>query len=257
MRSVIASICVALLAASPLAAQIPDTVTNLQVLDETLGRDGVVNIMKAWTQQLGVRCAHCHVGPDNLQGMDFASDEKATKRTAREMFVMAQEINRTLRTLPVLEAENRKHPAHVKCFTCHRGLPKPPRPTGDLLAQTIAEESVDAALEQFETLRSEHADAGRYDLRRTPLFHLGRNLLNEERVDEAKSLIVAMLELFPDFADGHVLLGRAYLMEGDLDAAEAKIRDARAIEPENRFSKWWESQIEAARAKAAEGDPQP
>jgi len=42
-----------------------------------------------------VRCIHCHVGedPNNLDHVDFVSDERETKRVARAMMRMVQEIN--------------------------------------------------------------------------------------------------------------------------------------------------------------------
>ena len=81
--------------------------------------------MRDWATGIGQRCNYCHVGPDNLEGMDFASDEKATKRTARKMLEMARVINRELLDeLPT--AEGRRHMV-VSCYVCHLGKAKPPR----------------------------------------------------------------------------------------------------------------------------------
>ena len=78
-------------AAAP--AQIPDEFTNLELLDPEISKSDLIGTMRNWANGLGVRCNHCHVGPDNLQGMDFATDEKAAKRTARRMLVMSRGIN--------------------------------------------------------------------------------------------------------------------------------------------------------------------
>ena len=108
---------------SPASAQIPDKFTNLQLLNPETEKDRLVGTMKNWADGLGVRCNHCHVGPDNLQGMDFASDEKPQKRTARKMLEMSRVINRELmEELPI--AEGRRSMV-VSCYTCHRGKPKP------------------------------------------------------------------------------------------------------------------------------------
>ena len=60
---------------------------------------------------LGVGCEHCHVNP-------FASDEKPTKKRAREMMRMVAAINQ--QTFP-------EQPNRVTCMTCHRGSTKPER----------------------------------------------------------------------------------------------------------------------------------
>ena len=61
---------------------------------------------------LGVHCDFCHVVKDEW---DFPSDEKQTKRTARKMIAMVQEIN----------AQNFEGSLEVSCNTCHRGATRP------------------------------------------------------------------------------------------------------------------------------------
>ena len=65
-------------------AQIPDEFSNLEVLPKDIGKRVLIERMRGFALGLGVRCAHCHVGnPDgSLDGMDFASDEKATRRSS-------------------------------------------------------------------------------------------------------------------------------------------------------------------------------
>lgn len=240
--------------AAPVASQIPDSFTNLQVLDKDIAQGELVGVMRSWATGLGVRCTHCHVGPDNLQGMDFATDEKPTKRTARAMLTMVNHINASFSGLAVVEDEGRETAQTVTCITCHRAQAKPPRPTLELLREAMDADGAQAAVAEFEALRERHDNAGRYDLRDVPLFQLGRSLLEQNRVDDARKLIEAMLEVFPDSADTYVLLGQAHLAAGDLDEASAAIAAARRIEPENRFSNWLEGQVEAARAAEKEGE---
>jgi hypothetical protein len=72
----------------------------------------IMNI--AYSKSLGVSCGHCH----NTQ--DYASDEKAPKKIAREMWTMSRRINdELLKGIPDL-----KEPV-VNCTTCHRGQKKP------------------------------------------------------------------------------------------------------------------------------------
>src|SRR5262249_47102880 len=69
---------------------------NLQVLPKDLTREEVVGRMRLIAASLGVRCEFCHVrttGPDGRQIDDDASDDKDTKKTAREMMKMVNAIN--------------------------------------------------------------------------------------------------------------------------------------------------------------------
>ena len=60
-----------LLAPATANAQVPDEFTNLKVLPKDIGKRELISVMRAFSSALGVRCKHCHMGPDNLQGMDF------------------------------------------------------------------------------------------------------------------------------------------------------------------------------------------
>jgi len=63
---------------------------------------------------LGVHCDFCHVVNDK-EGWNFASDENQTKRTARHMIEMVEEINQ----------KSFDNNAAVSCNTCHRGSTRP------------------------------------------------------------------------------------------------------------------------------------
>ena len=113
MRFVIAAILVLM----PLTAQDkpdparrppPPAPKNLKVLKVTTGPE-VIQIMRAFTAGLGVKCEHCHV-----QG-NFASDDNPKKVTARMMISMGREIN----------AKFPDGKQHVSCYTCHRGMSIP------------------------------------------------------------------------------------------------------------------------------------
>lgn len=108
------------------------------------GRARLIQRMREFSFALGVRCQHCHSGGDgvSMEGVDFASDEKAAKKKARAMLHMTDEINGTL--LPRVPA--RVHPAvGVDCATCHRGLAIP-RTLQTTLLDTIAAEGIPAAV---------------------------------------------------------------------------------------------------------------
>ena len=94
---------------------------NLQVLPKDTTREQIFPIMKSFSQSLGVRCTHCHVGEEGkpLSTFDFASDAKREKLVARSMLQMVHKIN--AEEFGVKDIKDVK----VTCFTCHRGAVKP------------------------------------------------------------------------------------------------------------------------------------
>jgi hypothetical protein len=107
--------------AAPIAAQVPTTFTNLQVLPKDIAQRPLVDTMRGFVFALDVRCEFCHVGEGNdLSRFDFASDAKPTKVTARAMLRMLAGINTQL--APIAEPTSTPK---ATCFTCHRGALKP------------------------------------------------------------------------------------------------------------------------------------
>lgn len=123
LAAFLATAGVAALAAPP--AQIPAEFKNLQVLRKDIPRADLVQQMRGITKALGVRCTHCHVGPDDLTGMDFATDEKPAKLAARAMLRMVGTINAEFISALPPAPEPRQA---VTCMTCHQGSLKPPAP---------------------------------------------------------------------------------------------------------------------------------
>ncbi|HYU80173.1 MAG TPA: c-type cytochrome [Vicinamibacterales bacterium] len=114
----------------------PDKFVNLQVFPQDTKPDVLIQAMKNFTRDLGVRCPFCHVGKEGmpLAEFDFVSDTNPNKNVARTMMRMAAEINATLtRAMPEAPAKGMQ----VTCFTCHRGAEHPvhspdaaPKPPG-------------------------------------------------------------------------------------------------------------------------------
>src|SRR5437879_13048192 len=80
----------------------PDSLVNVKVIPRTTPVIQVVGMMRNFAFGLGVRCPFCHVCEEGmpLEKFDFAKDEKRTKRVARQMMRMVDEINRRLDMLP-------------------------------------------------------------------------------------------------------------------------------------------------------------
>jgi hypothetical protein len=81
---------------------------NIQIL-KGLPESQLVPVMNYMAASLGVRCNYCHVNKDG--NWDYASDEKAEKKSAREMMTMVVGINKN----------SFRGNSEVSCYTCHRG----------------------------------------------------------------------------------------------------------------------------------------
>ena len=102
-----------------------DAPTNLKVLPKNTSDEDLHKIMKGWSKSLGVRCGFCHEAkaPAEAGGkpkLDFASDAKEEKTTAREMFKMTEAINEKF-----IGKMKDKDLEKITCVTCHMGSSKP------------------------------------------------------------------------------------------------------------------------------------
>lgn len=231
--SALALIVVAALAPGDAHAQIPDEFTNLKVLPEDTSKRELVDLMRGFAGGLGVRCNHCHVGPDNLEGMDFATDEKPAKKTARAMMKMVNAINNE--HLAGIESE-RASRVEVRCRTCHRGL-ELPQPIEEVVAQRIEIDGLAAALTAYRELRDEHHGDGAYDFSPRPLNLLAERLGRMEKLDEAVALIETNIEFHPDDPFSRMLIGGVFAARGEDEKAIAALQKALELDPENSWAK--------------------
>jgi len=171
-----------LLLASPLvffgmaalsAAQIPEKFENLQFFPKDIERRALIDRMRDFSGALGVRCEFCHVGEGGpeLKNMDFASDDKETKRTARRMLVMVAAIQKDY-----IANLGRARPVQVDCFTCHHGVARP-EPLEVVIGEVLESSGVEAAVDRYRSLRKEHYGSAAYDFGEGPLDWLGEILL--------------------------------------------------------------------------------
>ena len=207
---------------------------NLQVLPKDLPRDSVTRIMRGFSLALGVRCAYCHVpdrdaAPGGPERLDFASDDKVEKRTARLMLRMVDSLNGTFfASLP----RRGDPPVRLDCVTCHRGSPLP-RTLGSVLALAVEREGVDSAVARYRALRGDAA-SGRYDFGELTVNDLARSLTASGKTGEALTLLRMNQEYFPNSAAVDLLLADAHLARGERDSAVARLRVALVKEPNNQ-----------------------
>jgi len=186
-------------AAAPASAQWPpDSIVNLRVLSKDLPLDSLVGIMAGFTRALGVRCSTCHVGEESQQlaEYDFASDEKAMKRTARTMLEMVEAING--RHLASLEAR-REPPVRVECFTCHRGA-REPRKLQDVLVAAWDAGGVDSVITSYHGLRERNYGRAVFSFDEVALADVSTVLETRDRIEDAARVDSLNVEMNPTSA---------------------------------------------------------
>jgi tetratricopeptide (TPR) repeat protein len=223
--------------ATSASAEVPEKFTNLRVLPKTVSRKDLVWTMRGWASALGVRCDYCHSGgnPETLEGVDFASDAKREKRTARAMFRMVRALNAGyLAKLEPRPAEEKggSPPVRVECVTCHRGLSRP-ETIDNVLARVLAKDGAAAAVQTYKDLHSKHLSTGRYDFSQGPLNKLGERLLGEERGRDALSFLELNAENYPTGPWVLFLLGEARLATGDRAGALEAFERTLALSPQD------------------------
>ncbi len=91
---------------------------NLKVLPADISHKALDSIMDGFKAALGVKCNFCHAqSKTDAKKLDFASDEKREKLTARNMMLMTDSINHQY-----FSRHLQRHGTYaVTCATCHRG----------------------------------------------------------------------------------------------------------------------------------------
>ena len=237
---------------------------NLQMLPKDMTQQDVVAVMQRFTRALGVGCTYCHVeqtapllsveeqqaaqaaAAANQQGgrgrrgrgagpqMDYASDDRRQKQTARVMLAMTNQINAKLDAVlhPKEASGQPRDVLHVQCITCHRGVTDPQQ-LSDLLRQTMLGKGEGAAVAQYRDLRQRYLETGAYDFREPVLLDLGRESLATHKPDDALAWLQLNVEFFPQSAASYVELAKAHVVKRDRDSAIADLTKAISIDPAN------------------------
>ena len=213
-------------------AQIPDEFTNLEVLPDDIEQRQLVNTMRSFAFGLGVRCEHCHVGEPGqpLSTFDFASDEKQTKRKAREMMRMVNAINGQYLTA----LAERSDPAiEVQCATCHHGQSRPLTLQRALL-DTYADVGIEGTKQEYGELRERYFGTWTYDFGELQLVGVAQQLGVRGNHGDGLAILELNLAFFPESAATVFTQGEMYLAQGDTVAAVSRYRASLELEPRNR-----------------------
>ena len=215
----------------PLRAEIPEKFSNLQVLPKNISKEALVREMRGFASALGVGCIYCHKGEDpGLEDVDFASDARETKKTARLMLRMVHAINTDY--VGRVDHPGRPDATPVGCFTCHHGLRRP-QTMERVIGGALEEGGPEGAAAKYRELRGKYYGRAAYDFGQGPLNTLAEARLEARDYKAAEALLALNLEFNPDAAWTHYLMGEAWLGLGQRDKARAEYEKAAALEPTN------------------------
>ena len=222
------------LAALAAEAQMPDKFTNLQYFPKTISRQELMGNMRGFSFSLGVRCQFCHAGKDGnkREQMDFASDEKDTKKTARAMLRMVDAINQEY-----IAKMGRAAPIRVECVTCHHQL-SIPKTMNALLAETIDKKDIQAAIGLYRDLRKNGLGNGQYDFGETSLNILTESLLKQDKAKEAVAIMELNVEVnTPPSGWAYNLLAMSHVANKQVEKARADYQKILELNPQDEWAK--------------------
>lgn len=232
LRIVVLCAAATLLGMSEARAQIPEEFTNLQVLPGDISRGELMGVMRSFSMATGLRCSSCHVGEEGqpFSTYDFASDDKAGKRKAREMMGMVADINdKYLALLP----DRRSPGIEVSCVTCHGGVRRP-EAIGSIVTRIVADDGVDAAVERYTDLRSRYFGRAAYDFGERPLVSVAERLMEGGDLDAAARLLELNLEFLPESAQSAFVLAQIHEERGETADAIRYYERTLELAPDNR-----------------------
>jgi len=211
----------------------PPPMSNLQIFPKDTPREQVLATMQAFTQSLGVACNYCHVQEGRGGRNDFASDEKAPKKAARGMMLLAREINTKL---PDAVGKAADATTRVGCATCHRGVPIPKQIT-DIVTDAAGGGGAAAGLAKYKELREKFYGGQSYDFSEGSLIAIAQRANTASKADDALTYLNANLEYFPKSARTYVTMAQVKNAKGDKPGAIAALEKAVDLDPNNAQAK--------------------
>jgi photosynthetic reaction center cytochrome c subunit/tetratricopeptide repeat protein len=213
--------------------QPPPPMTNLQIIPKDTPRPQVIATMQSFTQALGVQCAYCHIDEGRGGRQDFAADDKPTKKTARQMMILARDINDKL---PAVVSKTANDTTRVGCSTCHHGLAIP-KQLSTVLATTVTDKSLEAAVAQYRELRTKYYGSAAYDFSEGSLVSMAQQAIAADRADNALAWLNLNLEFYPKSSRTYQIMAQAHQRKNDKDTAIRDLEKAVELDPNNTQAK--------------------
>jgi hypothetical protein len=233
-----------LIAVRPAAGQqvAPATHQNLKVLAPDIPQAQLLQTMQGFTQALGVQCGYCHANAPAADGgrgagggrgrggagpqFDFPSDDKPAKKAAREMMLIARDLNSRV---PAAVGRTGDAATHVECITCHRGVAIP-KQLVDILTQTAAAKDTPAAIAQYKDLRKQYFGAQAYDFSEAALVTIAQRA---SAPADAIAWLQLNLDYFPFSSRTYAALAQVQQKQNDRDGALKNLTRAAELDPQN------------------------
>ena len=214
--------------------QADEPMTNIQVFPKGSTRAQVVQTMNAFNESLGVKCDYCHVLEGPGKRNDFASDEKRTKKVARQMFLFRDQINAML---PIVVQKDTASVTRVLCRSCHVGLPIPKQITEIVGDAEKAGGGAAAGLAKFKELRAQFYGTQSYDFTDSALLTMAQRATAAKKLDDAMTYLQANLEYHPESARTYLAIGQVKSAKGDKTGAIKDVEKAVELDPSNAQAK--------------------
>jgi len=207
----------------------PPPPSNLQVLPKDTPREQLLAAMQQFTVSLGVQCNYCHVQEGRGGRNDMASDEKPTKKTARQMMLFARELNEKL---PAVVGKAANDTTRVGCATCHRGVPIPKQIT-DIMSEAAASGGASAGIAKFKELREKFYGGQSYDFSEMPFITMAQRANTANKYDDALGYLQANLEYYPKSVRTYAAMAQMKSAKGDKAGAIQALEKAVELDPNN------------------------
>jgi len=211
----------------------PPPMSNLQIFPKDAQREQVIAAMQRFTGALGVQCNYCHVQEGRGGRNDFASDEKQTKKTAREMMKLSADL---ATRLPAVVGKPAAETTRVGCATCHRGVPIPKQIT-ELMTDAAASGGAAAGIAKFKELREKYYGGQSYDFSEITMITMAQGANAANKYDDAITYLNANLEYFPKSVRTYAAIAQMKNAKGDKPGAIQALEKAVELDPNNAQTK--------------------
>jgi tetratricopeptide (TPR) repeat protein len=213
-------------------AQIPDKFENLRIYPKNISKQELIGDMRTFALGLGVRCSYCHVGDESKPlPEDFASDAKETKKIARIMLRMRDNLNQNYLSQI---AAHRASTVKIQCVTCHHEQANP-MTIEEVVVKEVESNGLQAAIAKYRELREKYYGGFVYNFQDRPLTNVASQLGRSDKLDEAVAILKLNLEFHPNSFITHFGLGQGFSQKGDKKGALKHFNKAYEIQPNPRI----------------------